>query len=625
MEKSYLNQTEGINRSASKHLMKPGELKHSTNTDFKKVGVLGKRPGMTLYWDTGVAAAVKHIKQVGDEVYAVVGTELHNKNHGKVSGAAVVGDNEPQVIDDYLMVVDSSRAVKSVIHTSGGVTYDAIVNTKGAPVCDFLKMSKSAMYAFDKVKNRVYKSSTQNRIIAKIVGDHEASAVTINVTATKYMRVNDVLEVYGPKEDNPKYILPISEIKGLTSFKIASGLAMMSAVTFTGAGLDDEVITGSAYTGTYRKVYEVEVVAGGAGTNTFKWRTIYGPNESLTTTAWSSNVNMATTDITLELGVKIKWTAVTGHTAGNKWSWIQTPGRLVSGDEIFYQNYHTTDQIMWNVDDNYGDFFLVNNVIGAADQMGTLLIVGETECHRYADNRLDRIAGYGTRSPKTITTMGKMVIFANEKNIIAVDGNGGYPISNKVEPYLLGMSSGNILGMCAGGSEESGIYRVYIGDTTEKSLQKAEIIADTNNYKCDTASGREITCYSEIVINGSRDQYVGDSTGKIYKLNDGTSDNGAEIAWSIETKDDEMDEPAKIKLWKRVTFFTVPGTVLSASCSIDSGDPIPLGEISGQVTHFDLTDLPRGVTISFLLNEVSADSFPGYEGYALVGLIDQEA
>jgi hypothetical protein len=613
MNKQYLNQTEGINRSASKHLMKPGELKHSTNTDFKKVGVLGKRKGMTLFWDTGKNGAVQHIKQVGSNIYAIVGGELHLKGTGKISGSAVIADAEPQNIDDYLMVVDNNRTIKSVL----GSTYDAGVNSKGAPVCDFIKKSKNVLYAIDKAKNRVYRSSALARIAAKVVGDHEAGAVTINVTSTKYLRVGDWIEVYEPKATNMKYLFQINAITGLTSFTV-NAIAMMSAVTFTGAGLDDEVVTGSAYTGTDRRFYEVEVVAGGAtNPNTFRWRVNGG--------AWSANLNMATTDTTIELGVKIKWTAVTGHTAGNKWSWYQTPGRLVNGDELFYQNYHTTEQIMWNIDDNYGDFFLVENVVGAADQMGTLLIVGETECHRYSDNRLDRICGYGTRSPKTIANMGKMVLFANEKNIIAIDGNGGYPISNKVEPYLLGMDASGIAGMCAGANEESGLYRVFIGDTSEENMTDVEIIADTNNFKCDTASGRDITCYSQLVIDGSRDMYIGDSSGKIYKIDSGTSDAGKDIAWVAVTKDDEMEEPDKIKLWKWVTFLTVPGTLLNVAYSVDGGDPVSLGEISGQVTSFDLTSVPRGVTISFILTEVSGNSFPGYEGYILKGEIDQEA
>jgi len=613
MEREYLVNTEGINRAASKHSMKAGELKHSTNTDFKSVGVLKKKKGKTLFWDTGVDGPVQQIKQIGSNIYAIVDGELHLKDTGKISGASVILDTEPQVVDDYLLVVDSTRAVKSIT----GANYNVGVNAKGAPVCDFLKLSKNIMYAFDKTLNRVYKSSPQLRIVAKVIGDHLAGAITINVTSTKYIRVGDVLEVYSPKASTMKYLLTVTAITSLTTFTVAA-LAMNGAVSMTtGSGLSDLLVTSTAYTGTTRKKYEVKVIVGGATSpNTFQWRVDGG--------AWSATTNMATTDVTLELGVKIKWGALTGHTVGNIWEFYETPGALTNQDELFYQNYHTTDQVMWNIDDNYGDFFLVTNPVGAADQMGTLLIVCETETHRYSSPSLDRICGYGTRSPKTIQTMGKTVLFANEKSVITIEGNGGYPVSNKVEPYLLGMDQANILNMCAGSEEESGIYRVFIGDTSEKSLTDAEIIIDTNNYKCDTASGREATCYGELVLNGSRDMYIGDSTGKIYKINTGTSDDGLEIAWHVETKDEEMGKPKNWKLWQYVAFNTLPGTIIDVSCLVDSGDPIPLGQISGQVTAFDLTRVPRGVTISFILDEVSADDFPGFEGYTIVAEDDGE-
>lgn len=88
-----------------------------------------------------------------------------------------------------------------------------------------------------------------------------------------------------------------------------ASLTGVSAVTFTGSGLDDAT-SGGAYTGTGTVRWQVEIDATG-GTDSFKWRKDDG--------AYTTGVNCAITATELDEGVTVTFAAVTGHTLGDVW------------------------------------------------------------------------------------------------------------------------------------------------------------------------------------------------------------------------------------------------------------------------------------------------------------------
>lgn len=84
------------------------------------------------------------------------------------------------------------------------------------------------------------------------------------------------------------------------------GVASLKDLVYSGA-----LVSGTAvYTGTEPSVYQI-IITTAAGTDVFKWNR----NGGTFTTA----VNCSTSEITLNLGVKIKFGAVTGHTLADTW------------------------------------------------------------------------------------------------------------------------------------------------------------------------------------------------------------------------------------------------------------------------------------------------------------------
>jgi hypothetical protein len=89
-----------------------------------------------------------------------------------------------------------------------------------------------------------------------------------------------------------------------------------SYVTFSGSGLDD-LQTNDDYSGTDEDGYIVEVEST-ASTDKFKWSNSGGAS-------YTTGVSMTTSAQTLANAVTVYWTAKTGHTAGDKWSFTAKP------------------------------------------------------------------------------------------------------------------------------------------------------------------------------------------------------------------------------------------------------------------------------------------------------------
>ena len=90
------------------------------------------------------------------------------------------------------------------------------------------------------------------------------------------------------------------------------GFGRISTTTFTGTGLNDGATGSGTYTGTDTSIATYTVIIDGTGTpDTFKWQKNGG---SFTTGVAITGSNQSLTD-----GVRIKFTATTGHTLNDQW------------------------------------------------------------------------------------------------------------------------------------------------------------------------------------------------------------------------------------------------------------------------------------------------------------------
>jgi len=90
---------------------------------------------------------------------------------------------------------------------------------------------------------------------------------------------------------------------------VSSGLNLIQAAVFTGAGLND-LTQGGTYSGTVTATFEVEIDGEGIP-DTFKWKKDSG--------SYTETVAITGAAQTLSDGVTVTFAATTGHTSGNKW------------------------------------------------------------------------------------------------------------------------------------------------------------------------------------------------------------------------------------------------------------------------------------------------------------------
>lgn len=102
----------------------------------------------------------------------------------------------------------------------------------------------------------------------------------------------------------------------LTYLKVLTARGQSTAVSFTGAGINDMTMAGY-YSGSTDKDFEVEI--DGTGTpDTFKWSNDGG------STYEATGVSITGAAQTLEDGITVTFGATTGHTSGNKWTFAST-------------------------------------------------------------------------------------------------------------------------------------------------------------------------------------------------------------------------------------------------------------------------------------------------------------
>jgi len=83
------------------------------------------------------------------------------------------------------------------------------------------------------------------------------------------------------------------------------------------SGLDSVRISG-VYSGHKKAIYEITITATGTP-DKYKWRKTY---DGVTWTALSSEINCHINDISLDMGIIIRWNVTTGHTTADKWGFV---------------------------------------------------------------------------------------------------------------------------------------------------------------------------------------------------------------------------------------------------------------------------------------------------------------
>lgn len=605
-EEKYYNLCGGNNSMTSGLLMKADQLQHSANAIFDNIGLVEKTPGQALYWDLDLP--YDDTATISNATPAVVTIAGHGLNIGSAivfstSGALPTGLTAGTTY--YVIAAGFGVDAFEVSAAIGG----SAINTSSAgsgvhkirAERDVTKLQQVDTDYYALAGHALYKKNGAGKTgITPTAGAiHPYSSLEAALSCLFFVTSTHIINSYdGSAVSATKHLInaPIA----VDFIKVANGRIF--------------AFSGNRF---YFSSYPRRVVT-----------TIVGDHTSATT------INVDST-IYLKAGNVIDIYDASGTTKGHdvtiatvsslKTFTLASGITVANGDIIVYDGGIATDTVMWATDEETGDWYPVQgddgNPTGAAEHAGSLLIIKNQSLWRYTETALTKIADIGTNAPETFRIVGKVGLFANNKGLYIVDGNDVTKVSTLMDKYFKGITSSNIPMWCAG--VDSTKYRLWIGATTHESMANCEIVFDAQAQKYETRAGIDARSYSNFIVSSLLATYVGTSDGKILQIGSGLSNAGVDIEFIIKTRDEYLGNPSIIKLFRKVIFYTKPGSILDVSYSIDGGDFKQLGQITDPMQSFELFS-ERGVYITFLITEISPDQLPGILGYEVSGDRDED-
>lgn len=194
----------------------------------------------------------------------------------------------------------------------------------------------------------------------------------------------------------------------------------------------------------------------------------------------------------------------------------------------------------------------------------------------------------GCISYKTIVEVGDTLFWLGENDVYAYKGGKPVRIGQPIRKYLDSMNvAGDTPLNFFGGTD--GI-RYYLGISTGTNQFPNVLLEYDPRYGIWRVSS--LNDNFTFSANFKNEWYTGNSTGQTYKMNQGTSDNGTAILWSISTKDfDEGIPEAEKEYYELHLQATIPtGTTLSVSASTNQGttytqigDPITTSNVDQNI------------------------------------------
>ena len=115
-------------------------------------------------------------------------------------------------------------------------------------------------------------------------------------------------------------------------------------------------------------------------------------------------------------------------------------------------------------------------------------------------------------------------------------------------------------------------------------------------------------------MHGYEKVYIGDETGRVFRLDTGYSDNTKPIPFIIETKRFNQSLPEEVKTYRRAYVYTKNGQLANFSYSVDGKEWQTVGRLSKSLTPIDLHEA-KGNDISFRISQNDIG-----EGVSLIGI-----
>ena len=211
---------------------------------------------------------------------------------------------------------------------------------------------------------------------------------------------------------------------------LQSGDIIGDNTTFTGSGLNDAYVSGN-FEGTSTTNYYVRIDSVG-DQDTFEWS-----KDNFTTTEATGVVISADTPVALDNGFSIKFTAQTGHTLNDTWTWVGTATSLDFGIVSHYTDSSGYHHAGWFRDNADGRFKIFKNyspeVSTSVDTTHASYQKADLELNRLYGNVTGAVTGNVTGNASTATALASSRTFSISGDITAsgvtFNGTGNVALS----------------------------------------------------------------------------------------------------------------------------------------------------------------------------------------------------
>ncbi len=243
-------------------------------------------------------------------------------------------------------------------------------------------------------------------------------------------------------------------------------------------------------------------------------------------------------------------------------------------------------------------------ITGLDENSGRLLIFKDNSMFRWNgySTEADPIIDIGTPSQESVKTINSITYFFNRYGVYVYDGSMPYLISRKIQDWIDGIDQ-SALGDVTAEVDNDHYYlavgNVTIGTDTYTNVTLVYHIP----LKAWTiwTTGDKPTFFGHYYSSGARYISFGDSNGEVFRINNGNSDDTADIPVNIETKQYDLQTPEEEKRWTETYLITDKARgLVEVGAKIDNDSIKTIGYVKDDVTRLpaDLTGKKISITLS---------------------------
>lgn len=288
----------------------------------------------------------------------------------------------------------------------------------------------------------------------------------------------------------------------------------------------------------------------------------------------------------------------------------ESSATTVNPSRLYWSSDVDTGSISFVSGTSYIDFNPEDgqSITGLDENSGRLLVFKDDSMFRLNVSGLskstepDPIIDVGTTSQESVQTIHGITYFFNRYGVYVYNGGMPYLISRKIQDWIDAIDQTTLADIIA--EVDNDHYYLSIGNVTVDSVAYSNVWLIYNiPLKAWTVWTTDSVCKSlaEYFSGGARYLSFGNSSGQVFRMNLGNSDNTEAIPVTITTKQYDLGMPEEVKKWTEVYVGTDKGKgIVEVGVNADNDSIRTIGSLDDDVTKLPSTTGGRklGVTLS---------------------------